>query len=114
MGRSVLLNPVHLRVIVRALSVVRHRKATGSAEVLSLGVLPEFRGRDSARRTGRHVAQELFDAAKTYFRDNAIEEFYVIVDADNREALSFYRGAGCHFTDWLDGRMIRAICSVSY
>ncbi len=83
-----------------------------AGETLSLGVLPEFRGRDHAR-TGRHVARELFDAAKKYFRDNAIAEFSLVVDADNREALLFYRTAGCRFAPGPDESIIRAICSVT-
>jgi ribosomal protein S18 acetylase RimI-like enzyme len=115
--RSILLRPSRVEKIIRALAAVRrrsfHAPASAAAELLSLAVLPRFRGRDYASRTGRHVSRELFEAAKAYFRDSAISEFYLIVDADNLDALRFYRRAGCRFTHGPDARSFRAICSAA-
>jgi ribosomal protein S18 acetylase RimI-like enzyme len=113
--RSVLLHPSRLETIMRALAAVwrRNSRATAppAAELLSLAVLPQFRGRDYASRTGWYVSRELFDAAKAYFRDNGISEFYLIVDADNLAALRFYRSAGCRLTPGPAASSFRAICS---
>jgi ribosomal protein S18 acetylase RimI-like enzyme len=96
---SILSNPIRLKSILQMmLLMVRRRHAPPSpckAEFLSFGVLPEFRSREFIRRTGRRVSAELFDSARQRFAELGVPTFRLIVEADNREAVFFYRAMGC-------------------
>src|SRR5437764_450962 len=56
---SIVRNPRHLKVIAGVAQMMRKRNrqspSTCNSEILSLGVLPEFRGSDFLRRTGRRI-----------------------------------------------------------
>ena len=67
------------------------------AEVLAIGVLPEFRSSAFVHRTGRRIGDMLFRHAATYFRRTGLEQIRMIVDADNRAALLFYHRLGARF-----------------
>jgi len=67
----------------------------GEGELLSFGVLPEFRGMDYLRRTGRRIGAELFAAARGDLRDAGVERFRAVVATDNAPALMFYQAQGC-------------------
>lgn len=98
---SVARNPARSKTILQVLAMMRSRKQElpGGArgEILSFGVLPDFRGVEFIRRTGRRISRELFESAKEFFRQRNIQSFRMLVRANNREALLFYHALGCSF-----------------
>lgn len=106
MAGSVVRRPLLLGEIVRVLALMRNRKQQAGdvsrGEILSLGVLPEYRSGEFARRTGRRVSLELFGSARDYFARQNIASFRMLVGADNREALLFYHALGCEFKPQAD------------
>lgn len=80
-------------------------------EILSLGVLPEYRNAEFIRRTGRRISLELFETAREFFKRAEITSFRMLVQADNREALFFYHALGCEFRklEEANGKIIEVI-----
>lgn len=101
MTGTVIQHPSSLREIFRALALLRSRKQQtqhgSSAEILSFGVLSEFRTGEFIRRTGRRLSIELFARARDYFAAENLPNFRMLVEADNRETLLFYHALGCRF-----------------
>jgi ribosomal protein S18 acetylase RimI-like enzyme len=98
---SVARNPARTKTILEVLTMMRSRKQElpdgAGGEILSFGVLPDFRGMEFIRRTGRRISMELFESAKEFFRQRNIQSFRMLVAASNREALLFYHALGCSF-----------------
>ena len=67
------------------------------AEIIAIGVLPEYRDVLFIRRTGRRIAHELFEYASDFFRRAGLKDLHLVVDADNKQALIFYNGLGARF-----------------
>ena len=67
------------------------------AEIIAIGVLPEYRDVRFIRRTGRRIAHELFEYASDFFRRAGLKDLHLVVDADNKQALIFYNGLGARF-----------------
>jgi ribosomal protein S18 acetylase RimI-like enzyme len=61
------------------------------AEMLALGVLPEYRTPDFIRATGIRVGDALLNHALGYFKRQGFREARGVVLADNRPALIFFR-----------------------
>ena len=72
-----------------------HFKSDGRAEILSLGVLPEFRGKQFKAKYGVHIAQVLFQKATAVFRERGVDRFIVMTAQSNEAANHFYRNQGC-------------------
>ncbi len=99
MVRSLIRRPLLLAELLRVFSLMLHRKGQAGAvpqgEILSFGVIPEYRGSAFVRRTHQHISLELFERAKEYFRRQNIPSFRMLLEADNREALLFYLAQDC-------------------
>jgi ribosomal protein S18 acetylase RimI-like enzyme len=65
------------------------------AEIVAMGVLPEYRTPAFNRRTGLRISEELVKHAAKYFREVGISKIRMIVDSDNKPALLFYHSLGC-------------------
>jgi ribosomal protein S18 acetylase RimI-like enzyme len=95
---SVLRQPIkRLGAIWEALQIMRHQPAEAgvmSAELLSFGVLPEYRSPRFIRQTKLQVSKELFDAAVNQLKAEGVSRIRAIVDADNTPAKLFYHSLG--------------------
>lgn len=96
---SVLRDPKRIAAVWEALQIMRNLpapdpQAPASGEVLSFGVLPEFRTREFMIRNKLRISQDLLKAAMAQFTEKRVSRVRVIVDADNREARLFYLGNG--------------------
>ncbi len=102
LGVSVLRNPRRIAAIWEGLQIMRGlpSPAPGQAqgEILSMGVLPEFRSREFCVRSRLRIGQDLLAAVLDQIGARGIGEVRVIVDADNLEARLFYSGQG-----WVPG-----------
>lgn len=103
MVRSVFRDPRRLAAIWEAVQIMRSLPPTAPddspGELLSFGVLPDFRSREFMTRTRLRISQDLLDAAVNQIRERGIATIRVIVDTDNVEARLFYLGSG-----WRPGR----------
>lgn len=99
---SVLRDPRRIAAIWEGLQIMRGLppSAVGQApgEILSMGVLPEFRSREFCARTRLRIGQDLLAAVLDQLRARGVSEARAIVDADNLEARLFYSGQG-----WVPG-----------
>jgi len=66
------------------------------AEILSFGVLPEYRTDEFERSHGIHVADALFRSALKSFQDWGVDQFKVMTIQENKAASRFYEKRGCH------------------
>jgi ribosomal protein S18 acetylase RimI-like enzyme len=102
-GLSVLRDPRVLPRLVKAARLMSSRRGEvrlgedPMAEVLAIGVLPEYRSPQFLRRTGLKIADLLLAHAATEFRQLGLAQMRMIVDADNRAALLFYHRLGARF-----------------
>lgn len=63
-------------------------------ELLSFGVLPQFRSRGFLKETGLYIGSDLAEAAVKQLRHGGKSRIRAIVDKDNLEAQLFYRSQG--------------------
>lgn len=100
---SVLSNPAVLARMVKGARLLFSRQAEQSAgdappaEVLAIGVLPEYRTAAFVRGTGLRVSRELVMHAAARFREAGLTEMRMVVDAFNTQTLLFYHGMGGRF-----------------
>jgi len=64
------------------------------AEVLAVGVLPEYRRPEFVRRTGLCISDELQDHVFNFFRHAGLSQVRLVADADNMAALLYWHRAG--------------------
>lgn len=100
---SVLRDPRLLSRLLKAVRLMFSRRAElhlgqdPLAEVLAIGVLPEYRTPEFVRRTGLRIGQELVAHAASYFRRAGITRMRMVVEAHNKPALLFYHSLGGRF-----------------
>ncbi len=100
MFRSVLTSPARIGAVWEALQIMRNlppatgRDAGMTGEILSFGVLPEFRNRYFMLKRRLRVSQDLLKKVLGQLGEKGISKARVIVDADNLEARLFYLGNG--------------------
>jgi len=70
------------------------RSPEQAAEILSIGVLPEYRDAGFKQRTGLHVARDLMLHAMERFKGRGARIVRLVVDADNTAAQRFYERLG--------------------
>jgi ribosomal protein S18 acetylase RimI-like enzyme len=101
--RSIARSPRVIKNMVRAIRVIlsrRGEKVLGQdpmAEVVAVGVLPEFRSPKFIRKTGLKISEELIVHAARWFRSCGLSEMRMIVDADNLQTVLFYHSLGAEF-----------------
>jgi len=97
---SILRDPRVMLRLWRAMRLMfsrRSEKILGEdplAEIVAIGVLPEYRNPVFMRRTGLRISEELVDHAASYFRSVGLKKIRLVIDADNHAALMFYRSLG--------------------
>ena len=95
---ATLRNPKRVLAIWEALQIQRNVSAEEYGpevgELLSFGVLPEFRSRSFVRETGFHISQDLLQNIVRQFESTSVTRLRAIVDKDNLEAQFFYRANG--------------------
>jgi ribosomal protein S18 acetylase RimI-like enzyme len=98
MAWSVLRHPARVGAVWEAIQIMRGLPPSDPAhspgELLSFGVLPQFRSRDFMLRTRLRISQDLLNATLDDLRARGVRHMRVIVDADNLEARMFYLGNG--------------------
>lgn len=98
MAMSVLKRPSRLLAMKEAYAIQANVQAqqvgADTGELLSFGVLPDYRSRRFIKTTGIHVASELFDVALEQMAATGAKHIRAIVDKDNLEAQLFYRSKG--------------------
>ncbi len=96
-------SPRRITSVWEALSIMRHmpppEKEERIAELLSFGVLPEFRSPAFIRSTGIHIARDLLHETMKLLEAQGVDTVRSLVDEDNTAAKLFYHGAG-----WRPGR----------
>jgi len=99
---SVLRDPRRIAAIWEGLQIMRGLPAPepgqAQGEILSMGVLPEFRSREFCARTRLRIGQDLLAAVLEQVAARGVGGVRAIVDADNLEARLFYSGQG-----WVPG-----------
>ncbi|NJO12550.1 MAG: hypothetical protein HC872_02785, partial [Gammaproteobacteria bacterium] len=70
------------------------RSATPVGELLSFGLLPQFRSRKFVAESRLRISQDLLREAMRALESSRVELSRAIVDADNLEARLFYLGNG--------------------
>lgn len=97
---SILRNPLLVLNLIKAIRVVLSRRGEQrngedpSAEILAVGVYPEFRTPQFIRKNGLQISHELFNNAVAYFKGVGIKKMRLAVDSFNKATLLFYHGLG--------------------
>lgn len=98
MAWSVVRDPKRLGAVWEALQIMRNLPPASSGpvagEILSFGVLPEYRSREFMIKSRLRISQDLLKSALAQLAGKAVTCARVIVDADNLEARLFYLGNG--------------------
>lgn len=94
---SLLAKPSRLGILLGTARLSGKRKIHEDdgrvGECLSLGVLPEY-GTVKDERTGLRISHQLFNRVKDYFKGKGFREILLVIDKQNRHALTFYYGYG--------------------
>jgi ribosomal protein S18 acetylase RimI-like enzyme len=98
-GISVLQNPIpRLGAVWEALQIMHHLPtltiSDREAELLSFGVLEEYRFSRFGLQSGHHVSLDLFHNIIQQITAKTMSSIRVIVDVDNVPARSFYKKTG--------------------
>ena len=100
---SILLNPTNLLRIARAIRLMISRfkekslASDPSAEILAIGVLPQYRDFKFIHNTGIRISHDLLSYAASFFRKLGLKKMRAVVDSPNTETLLFYRSIGATF-----------------
>lgn len=97
-GTSVLLEPTRIGALWEAVQIMRNRTTSerreDAGELLSFGVLPEFRSARFVRRTGVKISQDLMACALRLLDRQGVQVVRSLVDQDNLDVKLMYRGLG--------------------
>ena len=97
---SVMHNPRILLKLPKALHLMYSRRQEEkfeedpSAEILAIGVIPEYRNFRFIHRTGIKIAEDLLKQAASYFKSLGLNRMRAVVDDFNKPALLFYHSLG--------------------
>ncbi len=97
---SVVIRPATLAVLAKAVRPARHRMRgqallpKAEAEIMAIGVYPEYRSMQFIRRTELRISRDLFFRVVASLRAEGFRSVQMDVDAFNKEALLFYHGLG--------------------
>jgi ribosomal protein S18 acetylase RimI-like enzyme len=105
LGLSLLQEPrKRFSAIWEAWQVMRHRvpspqpdqQKLAGAELLSFGVLPQYRSAQFSRQTGLQISADLLRAMVKKLSLEGASSIRAVVDADNTSAKLFYHAMGWH------------------
>ena len=103
MAWSIVSRPSTITGIWETLGIIRDRgkcvRQETMAELLSLGVLSEYRTTAFVRDTGIRFGKELMDAAMTQLKSKGCRSVKSLVDKDNIEVKLLYRALGWKLQD---------------
>ena len=111
----VLMDPGRIGVIYSVARTLRKRNRYVaneiSGELLSFGVLPEYRSTKFIQQTNKQISLEFFESAKEYFRQIGMPAFGGMVEAKNRATILFYHSLGCqiHEVPGSDGETVKIL-----
>ncbi len=92
---SLLRSPTRIMAMKEAYTIQKNvgdiEYEAGLGELLSFGVLPEYRSPKFVRKTGHKISSDLLTAAVSLLRKRAMKKIRAVVDQDNTEAKFFYR-----------------------
>ena len=95
---SVVLNPFRWRDAYLGWRLLRNRPeitTTGqTGEILTIGVLPEYRDSDFVGQSGIRIGADFLDRALADFRARGVRQLRVCIEADNKEVKLFYLARG--------------------
>lgn len=100
---SVIKDPRLIGPLLTAIKVMSSRREEVTlgedplAEVIAIGVLPEYHTPKFITQTGHKISEELIEYVASFFRNAGLEKMRMIVDADNKPVLMFYHGLGARF-----------------
>jgi len=100
---SIIREPRVLLYLPKAVHLIFSRRAEQEkeqdplAEVLAIGVLPEYTKQAFTRKTGIRISEELLSYAATYFRRVGLNRLRVVVQQVNKPAIFFYHNLGARF-----------------
>jgi len=115
---SVVTDPRAILGVLKAIRLMAARQtdedrliADPCAEILTFGVLPEYRDRDFVRATGLKISERLVQHAVSFFERLGLTEVQAVVYATNRPTLMFYRMLGASIDSFvqagIQSRLIR-------
>jgi ribosomal protein S18 acetylase RimI-like enzyme len=97
---SILRNPLIILDVLKAMRVMFQRRGEISigqdpvAEILAIGVYPEYRTPKFIKNTGLRISHEMFQKAVTYFKQAGLHNMRLAVDSFNKATLLFYHSLG--------------------
>jgi ribosomal protein S18 acetylase RimI-like enzyme len=96
---SVLMNPIKRLAAIREAwqimsSLPQLEIPDSEGELLSFGVLPEYRLSEFGQQSGHYVAADLLNTIVDPLKQRGMDSVRAIVDTDNQVARSFYRKHG--------------------
>lgn len=108
LSSSVLLNPARWKAAIWAWRLFSKRPALQIlepvGEILTVGVLPEYRDAGFVRKHGIRIGGDLLDVAITGFRARGVKVFRACVESHNREVRLFYLARGWTVNQSVKGR----------
>ena len=110
LARSLVRAPSTVVRLPRAVRLMLSRRAEDQvigedplAEVLAVGVLPQYRSAQFIRQTGLRIGDELQEYVIDFFRHSGLETVRMVVDAVNTPALLFWHRVGGRFEPYEHG-----------
>jgi len=98
---AILRNPKRLLLIFNMIFLALARKTSslpsGTSELLSIGVLKEYRNNVDSK-SGLRVSHALFTGAVEYLKKEKQKIFQVLTDKTNNEAIKFYKSMNMELT----------------
>jgi ribosomal protein S18 acetylase RimI-like enzyme len=100
LATSIVQDPRTLFRLVKALRLAGSIGSAGKAgekcraEILAIGVLPEYREPHFVRTTGIHISRALVAHAVSYFRNLGLRRMHLYVDEFNKPTIYFYQFMG--------------------
>lgn len=102
LGGALLRKPRRAAALWEAIRIMGNRETAARAEpigeLLSFGVLPEFRSARFVRHSGLRVGQDLMQTALDRLRAHGVQAVCALVDKDNVTVKLMYRGLGWRLT----------------
>jgi ribosomal protein S18 acetylase RimI-like enzyme len=92
-ARALLADPRRILAVWETVRIKRDRERSaeglGKAEILSLGVLPEYRS-----HSGLNIARDLVQSVMETFQTSGATRVCAVIDADNQPSLRFFEKLG--------------------
>ena len=100
---SAVVHPSIIRSLLAAARRLRYKRAGGiglpsaDAEILAIGVCPQYRSPAFVSRTGLHIGRHMYLHVARHLKSQGQSALQMDVDGFNRQALLFYHGLGGSF-----------------